>query len=50
VRFPSNGGTVTFLNQEFGTGFLIIFAAANGANYRMAGETGSSKWFSRESN
>lgn len=40
----ANGFNISSISTMGSTGFLIIFAAVNGANYRLADKTGSNKW------
>jgi amino acid transporter len=53
LRYPSEGGTVEFLNRAFGGGIftgaaniLLLFTAVNIANCKLARETGSRVWMS----
>lgn len=40
----ANSFNISSISTMGSTGFLIIFAAVNGANVRLAGKTGSNKW------
>lgn len=41
----ANSFNISSISTMGSTGFLIIFAAVNWANFRLANQTGSNKWF-----